>query len=464
MANEQEAALNKLVENQLPGGAWPWFKGMKEDRHTTQKIILGIAKLNNKGVLNLKTDNRLSTMTGKAVTFLDEMIKEDYDKLKKNISQKELNKRVPGSLQIEYLYMRSLLMEQYPLAQESKEAFSYYQAQAKKYWLKQDIYLQVMTSLALYRLGNKDEAEAIMRSVQEKALTDDEMGMYWRKESGWYWYEAPVETQALIIEALDEVSNNQKAVEQAKIWLLKQKQTTHWATNQATVEAVYALLMTGEQLLAESQQATIKVGGNQIGHSQEKLPEAGTGYFKKSWTGKEVTGQLGNIEITNPNKGISWGGAYWQYFENLDRITKSESPLKIEKQLFIEELTDNGPVLQPLQENQNLHPGDKVVSRLTISVDRDMEYVQVTDMRATAFEPTEHLSGYTYSGGLGYYKNITDVSTDFFIQYMSKGIYLLEYPVMVTQKGEFSNGIATIQCYYAPEFSAHSEGLRIVVE
>ena len=456
--------MNKLMESQLPSGAWPWFKGMKEDRHTTQNIILGIAKLNSKSVVNLNTDARLSTMAGKAVSFLDETIKKDFDKLKKNNSQKELNKWVPGSLQIEYLYMRSLLMKKYPLAEESQEAFGYYQAQAKKYWLKQDIYMQVMTALALYHLDNKDEAEAVMRSIQEKALVDDEMGMYWRKETGWYWYQAPVETQALIIEALDEISNNQSAVEQAKIWLLKQKQTTHWATNQATVEAVYALLMTGEQLLAENQQAQIIVGGNQISPLKDNQPEAGTGYFKKSWQGKEVAAQLGNIEITNPNKGISWGGAYWQYFENLDRITKSSSPLKIEKQLFIEQLTDNGPVLQPLQENQNLKPGDKVVSRLTISTDRDLEYVQMTDMRATAFEPTDHLSGYTYSGGLGYYKNITDVSTDFFIQYLNKGVYLLEYPVMVTQKGEFSNGIATIQCYYAPEFSAHSEGMKVVVE
>lgn len=464
IAAQEQTALSKLMASQMPGGAWPWFKGMKEDRHTTQKIILGIAKLNSKGILILKTDNRLKSMVRKAVSYLDAVIKEDYEKLKKNNPQKDLDKRVPGSLQIEYLYMRSMLMDLYPLSEESKEAFNYYQTQVKKYWLNQDIYLQVMTSLALYHLGNKDEAEAIMRSIQEKALISDEMGMYWRKESGWYWYQAPVETQSLIIEALDEISNNQKAVEQAKIWLLKQKQSTHWKTNQATVEAVYALLMTGAPLLADNQLAIIKVGGNRVDLSQEKLPEAGTGYFKKSWSGKEVTSQLGNIEITNPNSGISWGGAYWQYFENLDRITKSESPLKIDKQLFIETLTDNGPVLQPLQENQNLKPGDKVVSRLIITTDRDMEYVQLTDMRATAFEPTDHLSGYVYSGGLGYYKNISDVSTDFFIQYLNKGTYMLEYPVMVTQKGEFTNGIATLQCYYAPEFSAHSEGLRIVVE
>ena len=93
-----------------------------------------------------------------------------------------------------------------------------------------------------------------------------------------------------------------------------------------------------------------------------------------------------------------------------------------------------------------------------------MEYVQVNDMRATAFEPVKSISGYQYSGGLGYYENITDVSTDFYIRYLRKGIYVLEYPVVVTQEGEFSNGIATIQSYYAPEFSAHSEGIRISVE
>jgi len=289
--------------------------------------------------------------------------------------------------------------------------------------------------------------------------------MYWKQESGWYWYQAPVETQAMIIEAFNEILNSPVLVDQMKIWLLKQKQTTRWKTSTATAEAVFALLMNGKSLLDNDKLVSIKVGKEEINtQSDDVNVEAGTGYFKTSWMGGEIKADMGNIEVSNPNESVAWGAAYWQYFEQLDRITSSTSPLSIEKKLFIEELTDEGPVLVQLKEEQSLNTGDKVVSRIIIAADRDMEYVQVNDMRATAFEPVKSTSGYQYLGGLGYYENITDVSTDFYIRYLRKGIYVLEYPVVTTQKGTFSNGIATIQSYYAPEFAAHSEGIRISVE
>jgi hypothetical protein len=202
--------------------------------------------------------------------------------------------------------------------------------------------------------------------------------------------------------------------------------------------------------------------------SQEQDPdlkvEAGTGYFKQSWTGNAVKAEMGKIEVTNPNQNISWGAAYWQYFEDLDKITANTSPLGIEKQLFVEEYTEDGPVQRPLEPGEALRTGDKVVIRLVIRSDRNMEYVHVKDMRSSALEPTLAISGYEWSGGLGYYRNTKDVSTDFFIQYLQKGTYVLEYPLLVTQKGEFSNGIASIQSYYAPEFGAHSEGIRLSAE
>ena len=117
-----------------------------------------------------------------------------------------------------------------------------------------------------------------------------------------------------------------------------------------------------------------------------------------------------------------------------------------------------------MEDGQKLKTGDKVIVRLVISTDRTMEYINLKDMRASALEPMEQLSGCSYKGGLGFYKNVTDVSTEFFIQYLNKGTYVLEYPLMVTQKGEFSNGIATIQSYYAPEFAALSEGKRLYVK
>jgi len=113
--------------------------------------------------------------------------------------------------------------------------------------------------------------------------------------------------------------------------------------------------------------------------------------------------------------------------------------------------------------NSHLQIGDKVKVRIEIRVDRDMEYVHLKDMRAACFEPVEYLSGYRYKSGFGYYQGIKDASMNFFIDYLQKGTYVFEYDLRVSQKGEFSNGITTIQSMYAPEFTSHSEGVRVVV-
>ena len=465
MANEKSNVILKLQQNQLPSGAWSWFKGMKEDRHTTQNIILGIAKLHNKAVIDLHEETKINRMLKKAVAFLDKEIVKDYEKLKKNNANYLKNNQL-GSSQIEYLYARTLLLEDIPVPKKTEEAFNYYMGQAKKFWLKKSNYLQGMIAITLYRSENRNEAEGIMRSLKERSLHNDEMGMYWRTERGWYWYQAPIETQAMMIEAFDQILNDSKSVEQLKVWLLKQKQTTNWKTSSATAEAVYALLLNGDNLLADDQLVQIKIGNKQLNPKaiDDTQIEPGTGYFKTSWSGKEVKPEMGKIEVENPNKGIAWGAAYWQYFEDLDNITEHDSPLSVEKVIFIEELTDDGPVIKPLENGQSLKTGDKVVVRLVIRTDRNMDYVHIKDMRATALEPVNAISGYTYQGGLGFYKSVTDVSTEFFIRSLLKGTYVLEYPMAVTQKGEFSNGIATIQSYYAPEFAAHSAGLKLVVE
>lgn len=461
MSNAKESVLKSLYDGQLPSGAWPWFKGMKEDRYTTQSIVLGMAKLHSKGVLDLKSDNRRFQMIRKAVSWLDKRIVDDYTSLKKTNS-KSLNKYHLRSSQIQYLYLRALLIEIIPIPDKSESAIYFYTNQAKRYWLKQSNYLQGMTAMALYKFGHRNESEAIIRSLKERSLYSKEMGMYWRQESGWNWYQAPVETQAMMIETMAELDNNPTIIEQLKIWLLKQKQTQHWNTSSATAESVYALLMYGNNVLNNNDLVDIKVGENTIDLSDETI-EAGTGFFSTSWVGKKITNDLSDISITNPNNSIAWGAAYWQFFEDLDKIESHNSPLSIDKKLFIEKLTSNGPVLVAMESNQQLQLGDKVTVRIIISTDRNMEYIHLKDMRATTFEPVSPVSGYTYSGGLWYYKNITDVSTEFFMRYLNKGTYVLEYPLFVTQKGNFTNGIATIQSMYAPEFGANSEGLRLKV-
>jgi hypothetical protein len=330
-----------------------------------------------------------------------------------------------------------------------------------------------MLSLALNRTGDAKTPAAILKSLKETSNNHEELGMYWKENSGgYYWYQAPIETQALLIEAFYEVGKDTKAVDDLKTWLLKNKQTNNWKTTKATAEACYAMLLQGTDWLTNEPIVEIKLGDTFIS-SKDNKQEAGTGYFKKVINGPMVNANMGNISVSvKPqltNKPInqsttSWGAVYWQYFENLDKITTASTPLKLEKKLFVETNTDRGPVLTPINEGGNLKVGNKIKVRIELRVDRDMEYVHMKDMRASSLEPTNVLSGYKWQGGLGYYETTKDASTNFFFDYLRKGTYVFEYSLFVTHSGNFSNGITSIQCMYAPEFSSHSEGIRINVE
>lgn len=464
LSNDEMISLDKLENQQLSSGAWPWFNGMQEDEYTTQKIVLGFARLHDRKIINLESDRTLQNMIKKALTYLDKEIAKDYENLKKNHPQ-ALSSDNLSSSKIQYLYLRSLLIKEFSLDDNNSSAFNYYLAQAKKYWLKKNNYLQAMIAISLNRLSYRNEAEGITRSLQERAITNEEMGMYWKQSNGWHWYEAPVETQAMIIEAFIEIQNQKSLVNQMKVWLLKQKQTQSWATSSASVEAVFALLKNdGQRLINDSRDVFVKVGGIPLTPDENQIKEAGTGYFKTVWKDDEFNSDLSKIELQNPNDNIAWGAAYWQYFEDIDKVMPGNSNLSIEKKLFVEQFTDKGSVIVPLENGQKLKVGDKLFSRIIIRSDRDMEFVHLKDMRSSALEPVNNISGYKYSGGLAYYENVKDVQTDFFIRYLRKGTYVLEYPVFVSQKGKFSNGIANIQSMYAPEFSAHSQGIAIQVE
>jgi uncharacterized protein YfaS (alpha-2-macroglobulin family) len=246
--------------------------------------------------------------------------------------------------------------------------------------------------------------------------------------------------------------------------LLKNRQPTNGKTTKATASAVYAMLLRGDNWLAETQDVEIYFGGKKFDQSTIEK-EAGSGYFKHKFGAENITSDMANVKVVNPNKNPAWGAMYWQYFEDYDKIeTFEDTPLKLKKQLFKEVNTDKGPVIKPIGKNEKLKTGDKVIVRIELRVDRAMEYVHLKDTRASGFEPINVFSQYKWQGGLGYYESTGDASTNFFIGYLPKGTYVFEYPLRANLKGDFSNGITTIQCMYAPEFTSHSEGVRVVIE
>ena len=326
-----------------------------------------------------------------------------------------------------------------------------------------------MIALALHRANDKRTPVDILKSLRETSINNEELGMYWKDAArSWWWYEAPIERQALLIEAFQEIAKDTKTVDDLRTWLLKNKQTTNWNTTKATAEACYALLLQGTQWLNTEPVVEIKLGTTTL-RSTDQSQEAGTGYFKKTVEGSQVKPAMGQVSVTvqpaGANQvGTTWGGIYWQYFEDLDKITTAATPLAIVKKLFVEKNTDRGPVLTPIQEGDAVKVGDKIKVRIELRVDRDMEYVHMKDMRASALEPVNVISSYKWQGGLGYYETTRDASTNFFFNYLRKGTYVFEYALFASHTGNFSNGITSIQCMYAPEFSSHSEGIRINIE
>ena len=464
MEQEIDKCIKKLEEGQLLNGGYSWFKGLPEDRYITQHIITGFGHLQKLKVDNISKNIKISTMINKAVPYLDKKMKEDYDYLVKN--KVKLSDDNIGYTQMHYLYMRSFFKD-IPIGAFNKKSYDYWMDQAKEYWLNKSLYMKGLLALALFRNGEKSTANDIIKSLKENCIVSDELGMYWKENSSsYYWYQAPIETQAVLIEAFLDVANDVDAVDDMKAWLLKQKQTSDWKTTKATSEACYALLLQGNKLITNDSFVKIELGSTVIDPANDPSikTESGTGYLKMSWDKDKIDPSMGNVKLTKETDGVSWGALYWQYFEQLDKITSSETNVKINKKLFVERKSDRGPIIEPVTDKTKLTVGDLIKVRIEITTDRNMEYVHLKDSRSSAFEPTNVLSGYKYQDGLWYYEATKDASTNFFIPWLAKGTYVFEYPLRITHKGNFSNGITTLQCMYAPEFTSNSEGVRVTVE
>ena len=461
MSSEMTAALQQLEQLQTPNGGWAWFAGGPDNRYITQYILAGIGHLQQLNITG--ADSKTRMMVERAIPYLDARIQEDYDNLIKYKVKTDQNNLSYHAAY--YFYARSYFND-IPVSEKNKKAFDYYKSQVQQYWTKQGIYAQGMIALALFRSGDKKTAVSILKSLKENAIVHEELGMYWKSNnSGYYWYEAPVETQALLIEAFDDAGNDVASVDAMKLWLLKQKQTNEWKSTKATAEAVYALLLRGSIWLMNEPAITVSLGKQVVDLSKTNA-EPGTGYYKTSWKENEITPQMGSIKVVRKSSedGVSWGAVYWQYFEQLDKITTSATPLSLKKKLYLQRNSAAGPVLELITASTILHPGDLVKVVVELRTDRDMEYVHMKDMRAACFEPLNVLSGYQWQDGLGYYQETRDAATNFFFDYLRKGTYVFEYPLRVQLKGDFSNGITTVQCMYAPEFTSHSEGVRVIVK
>ncbi len=467
---ERDRAAQKLSEMQLPDGSWPWFPGGHGNDYITLYITAGFGRLRRLGVdINAAPAIR-------SLQRLDAFMTDHYNRIQKGPAP---DKYVPSATDALYLYGRSFFLKDFAIAAGNKKAIDFFLTQARAFWLRTESrQTQAHLAIGLKRFNAFNAAADptpanIMKSIKERSVSSEEMGMFWRDtESSWWWYRAPIETQALMIEAFDEVMSDLSAVENCRVWLLKQKQTQDWKTTKATADAVYALLLRGRDILASEALVEVTLGGKQIRKPNDEFRkdsrtsnpvEPGTGFYEVRFSPADITPGLGEITVKKVDAGVAWGSVHWQYLEDMSKVTPYEgTPLKLEKTLFTKVLTKRGPVLESVK--GPLHIGDELVVRIELRSDRDMEYIHMKDQRGSGLEPLNVLSQYRYQDGLAYYESTRDTASHFFIDYLPKGVYVFEYSTRVTHKGAYQSGMTEIQCMYAPEFNSHSESILLSVK
>ncbi len=454
--NRLDAEMGRLMEKlgslQLEDGAWPWFPGGPGSDFITLYIVAGFGRLQHLGVeVNVEP-------AVKALDRLDAWLAREFREIVRRKAKAADNFSSTVAL---YLYGRSFYLEHRPVPQEQKEALDYFLNQARKHWTGLPRMSQAHAALGLRRFGDAKTPAAILASLKERSVSSEELGCSWPAErEPWSWSQAPVETQALMIEAFRDIAQDGKFVDDCQVWLLKQKQTQSWPTTKATADAVYALLLGGTDKLASDALVSVSLGGAEV--KPEKV-EAGTGFFEKKFTAAEIKPDMGAVKLVKTDQGLAWGSLHWQYTEVLDEITPHEgTPLKVTKSLFTKVHTAAGTELRPVAGKVKV--GDELVVRLELRTDRDMEFVHLKDQRPSSVEPVNVLSAYKWQDGLGYYESTRDTASHFFFDLLPKGTHVFEYSARVQLRGACQTGVAELQCMYAPEFRAHSAGSTLEVE
>ena len=445
MNSQLAVSVEKLGELQNADGAWSWYKGMQGSRYVTTQVMEMLVRLN--ALTHQDADSRMQPMIQKGFEYLGKQAAEEYKSMKEAEKKGAVGIR-PSEQVLRYLYICALDGK----APVDEKVNRYFIDKLSGEGKELTIYGKALGAIILQQSGKVAEARLFMQSLMEYSVVTDEMGRYFdtpKARYSWFSYKIPTEVAAM--EAIQRITKDTKAIDEMKRWLLKQKQTQTWETPIATADAVYALMATGaSDLLANTGGVEITLGKEVI-----RTPaDDAIGYIKKTVSGDVMN--IKKVRVDKEGAGMGWGAVYAQYLESMDQISGQGNGLSVSRQLYKGD--------EALNESAPLKVGDKITVRLTVKADRDMDFVQIKDDRAACMEPLQAVSGFRWSNGLGYYQATKDASTQFFIDQMRKGTYVIEYQVYVNRTGEYQAGIATVQSAYAPEFGGHTGGYRVMVE
>lgn len=455
MRNSINQNWDDFSKLQNPDGGFSWYAGYPSSYGTSLYILKNLGKIN----LWLKDNAKeyqssgQNVLVAKLIQYVDNEISKYADTKKENVWSNWV---------LDYLDTRNYWEKQYPLKGKGAALKTLVKQKAKTAKITDFTFFGLhRAALLMNDYGVKDVSDKLMTYLKETSTDTKAQGVYWKQNlNDWGWFSSKVVNHAGALEAFNTLkANDTNFIEDMKIWLVTQKEVNSWGSSRGTAEVIFTILNSGKSWTgAESDKATIVWGGKEI------VPQTqATGYVKSTVKTDAIDKNLGTVTVTKPGPGIVQGGLFWQYYEDLDKIKSSENYISVTKELYKKVKTVNGEELQKISPETPLKVGDKVTVRMILNTDRAMEFIHIKDMRAAGFEPLDALSGYQWKNNLGYYQSTKDASTNFYIQYMPKGKYVFEYDVVANASGKFSNGITTMQNYYAPQMNSHTKGTGIQI-
>ena len=437
MNQRLRTTIDKLKKLQKVDGSWSWWPEMSGSLYMTVAVSEMLVRLNDM----VGTQKDTEAMLTNAFRFMGKEIIEEVEELKKWAKEGH-EVSFPSFKALQWLYLTTLDGRELPA--EVQKANGYLLKLLKKDIKNQTMYEKALTAVILSKSEPQRAAEYV-ESLKQYTVYREETGRYYdTPRAGYSWFDYTIPTQTLAIEAIQRITPDDKqTVREMQRWLLQEKRTQAWDTPVNSVNAIYAFLMDDKSPLSVStNHAQLKVDGQAL---DAPKATAAIGYVK---TTVPATAKTFTVEKTSED--TSWGAVYAQFVQATKNIADAGNGLTVKREL----LTADGKTPEALK------VGDRVKMRITVTADRDYDFVQVIDKRAACLEPVRQLSGYRN----GAYVTPKDNTTNYYFNMMPKGIHVFETEYNIDRTGTYETGTCTVQCAYAPEFRGTTKSQTLIIK
>lgn len=433
--------LQNLRDLQNGDGSWSWWPGMPGNLYMTTAVVKMLTRLNAMTGSQQGTTQMLSS----AMQYLGKEMVEEVKQMRKLEREHKVKDLRPSETAVDVLYIWSLANTQ--LSGKTADARTYLVDHLAKQTHEFTIYGKAVAAVILAKNGKQQKAAEYLESIRQYSVYQEEKGRYFDTRKAYYsWRDYKIPTEVAAIEALKAIEpNDQQTVEEMQRWLLQSKRTQAWDTPLNSVDAVYAFLNGRTEMLQTKEPSVISLNGKPM-----DMPKAtaGLGYVKTSASGNN----LKTLSVRKTSDGTSWGAVYAQFMQPVTEIQSATAGITVKRELLAADTQ------KPI--GKALSVGDKIKIRITITAERDYDFVQLIDKRAACMEPVQQLSGYHW----GYYCSPKDYTTNYYFDRLSKGKHVVETEYYVDRQGTYATGTCTVQCAYAPEYTAREAAHTIIVE